>query len=242
LTGSGLLDLIQGTSGMIRIIVGLAAMLAAGSTSLADEPARFEGEWKTTLGPVTLEQKGEEVSGRIVFYKLPLKGKVDGKGLALEYDEGAVHVNANWEFEASGNAFKGTFKASNGNQGVWNGWRPDPTAASGKAGEISGLWLTDLGLMELTRDGPKVKGRYALRGRRAWTATSRGGTSTSGSRRSGRAPAGSTSTRRGPPSPARAGPTACPAGTAGRAARPPNSSSTCPWPPARSSTARPTAC
>jgi predicted esterase len=149
---------------MTRIIVGIAAILAGGATSRADEPGRFAGEWKTTLGPVTIEQKGEDVSGRIVFYKLPLKGKVDAKGLALEYDEGQIHVNANWEVDPSGNAFNGRFRASNGNQGVWNGWRPDPSAASGKAEEISGLWLTDLGLMELTRDGSKVKGRYALRG------------------------------------------------------------------------------
>ena len=149
---------------MTRIIVGIAAILAGGSTSGAAEPGRFAGEWKTTLGPVTLEPKGEEVAGKIVFYKLPLKGKVDAKGLALEYDEGTIHVNANWEFDASGNAFKGSFRASDGNQGVWNGWRPDPAAVSGQAGEFSGLWLTDLGLMELARDGSKVKGRYALRG------------------------------------------------------------------------------
>src|SRR5262249_2246982 len=38
---------------------------------------------------------------------------------------------------------------------------PEPEPGSG---EFSGLWLTDLGLMELTRDGTRVKGRYALRG------------------------------------------------------------------------------
>ena len=150
---------------MNRLIIGIAVMLASPSAFGADTPVRFAGEWKTTMGPVTLEQKaGDEVTGKIVFYRLALKGKVEGKGLALSYDEGPTHVDANWEFEPSGNAFKGKFKASNGNQGVWNGWRPDPSAAKDKPADFSGLWLTELGLMELTREGSKIKGRYALRG------------------------------------------------------------------------------
>jgi predicted esterase len=149
---------------MTRLIAGLAAILATSSASGADDLDRFAGEWKTTMGPVTLERKGDEVAGKIVFYKLPIKGKVDGKGLALGYDEGPTHVDGTWVLDPSGNAFQGSFRASNGNRGVWNGWRPDPTAAKGEPADFSGLWLTDLGLMELTRDGSKVKGRYALRG------------------------------------------------------------------------------
>jgi predicted esterase len=158
----------------MRPLAGIWAVLAGATAFAADEPARFAGEWKTTLGPVTLEQEGDEVSGKIVAFRLPLKGKVEGKGLALGYDEGKVHVDASWEFEPSGNAFKGSFRASNGNRGVWNGWRPDPSAASGKAGDFSGLWLTDLGLMELTPEGPKVKGRYALRGTSSLEGDARG--------------------------------------------------------------------
>ena len=149
---------------MTRLIAVIAAVMAGSTASGADEPGRFAGEWKTTMGPVTLEQKGDEIAGKIVFYKLPLKGKVEGKGLTLGYDEGQIHVDANWEVDPSGNAFKGTFRASNGNRGAWDGWRPDPSAVSGKAADLSGLWLTDLGLMELAVEGSKVKGRYALRG------------------------------------------------------------------------------
>lgn len=54
--------------------------------------------------------------------------------------------------------------ANNGNRGVWNGWRFDQSAAKGAPADFSGLWLTDLGLMELVRDGAKYRGRYALRG------------------------------------------------------------------------------
>ncbi len=130
----------------------------------AEQPKGFAGEWKTTMGPVTLEQSGNNVTGRIVFYGLPLKGTIKDKTLSVGYDERGSHVDATLELEPSGNEFKGTFKAANGYRGVWNGWRPDPEASKAAAADFSGLWLTDMGLMELTRDGSKVKGRYAFRG------------------------------------------------------------------------------
>jgi predicted esterase len=149
---------------MTRTIAGIAVLIAAATAFGADDPVKFAGEWKTTAGPVTLQQKGDEITGKIVFFNLPVKGKVEGKGLALSYVENQVKVDATLEFDASGNAFTGTSKASNGNQWAWNGWRADPSALTAKTADFSGLWLTDLGLMELTREGSKVKGRYALRG------------------------------------------------------------------------------
>lgn len=149
---------------MTRLIAAIAVTLVSSPISGPAEPAQFAGEWKTTMGPVKLEQKGDEISGQIVFYKLALKGKANGKGLNVGYDEGQIHVDATLELEASGNAFKGSFRASNGNRGIWNGWRPDATAATAKPIDVTGLWLTDLGLMELTADGSKLKGRYAFRG------------------------------------------------------------------------------
>jgi predicted esterase len=149
---------------MAWLIAALATVLAGGSGPGAQQAGQFTGEWKTTMGPVTFEQKGNDATGSIVFFKLPLKGKLNGKELKLGYDEGQIHVDATLSLEPSGNAFKGTFQASNGNRGVWNGWRPDPSVALGSPGQFAGLWLTNLGLMELTQDGPKVTGRYALRG------------------------------------------------------------------------------
>ncbi len=149
---------------MIRWKTAPAILFSAVVAARADELPRFGGAWKTTMGSVTLEQKGQDVTGRIEFFKLELKGKVEGKELKLGYDEGQIHVDATLGLEPSVNAFKGTFKASSGNRGFWNGWRPDPAASSGKAIDFSGLWLTDLGLMELNQEGAKFKGRYALRG------------------------------------------------------------------------------
>jgi len=142
----------------------LAPFLVGAAAYGSEERGGFAGEWKTTMGPVTFEHAGDDITGKIVFYKLPLKGKTKDKTLTVGYDEGQIHVDAKLELEPSGNAFKGTFQASNGNRGIWNGWRPDPDAIQAKPADFSGLWLTDLGLMELTHDGSKVKGRYAFRG------------------------------------------------------------------------------
>jgi hypothetical protein len=73
----------------------------------ANEPGAFSGEWKTTLGPVTFEQKGQEVTGQIIAFKLPVRGKLEGKTLVAGYDEGQIHVDAKLELDAAGTAFKG---------------------------------------------------------------------------------------------------------------------------------------
>jgi predicted esterase len=151
---------------MTRMIAGMVVLILGVTTTLADEPARFAGEWKTTAGPVIFEQKGDEVTGKIVAFNLPLKGKVEdnGRKLNVSYVENQVNVDASLEFDPSGSAFTGKCKASNGNRWDWNGWRPDPSAALGKPADFTGLWLTDLGLMELAAEGSKTMGRYALRG------------------------------------------------------------------------------
>jgi predicted esterase len=149
---------------MRRLTAALTALLVCTAACGDDQQGRFAGQWKTTFGPVTLEEKGDEVSGQIVAFKLPLKGKLDGKTLKVSYDEGQIHVNASLELEPTGHSFKGTFQASNGNRGEWSGWRPDPAAATSKTADFSGLWLTNLGLMELAQEGTQVKGRYAMRG------------------------------------------------------------------------------
>jgi predicted esterase len=151
---------------MTRMIAGMALLIAGASATGADAPARLAGEWKTTAGPVTIQQKGDEVTGKFAAFNLPFTGKVadQGKKLAISYVENGAKVDSNVEFEPSGNAFTGTSKANSGNQWTWSGWRTDPSASKGKPADFSGLWLTQMGLMELAADGSKVKGRYALRG------------------------------------------------------------------------------
>ena len=151
---------------MTRLFAGMAILIGFGPVAAADGPVKLDGEWKTTAGPVTLQQKGNEVTGKFLAFNLTLTGKVEdgGKKLAVSYTENGAKVDASLAVDPSGNAFSGTSKASNGNSWEWSGWRADPSASSGKPADFSGLWLTDLGLMELTKEGSKVKGRYALRG------------------------------------------------------------------------------
>lgn len=152
---------------MSRLSVVWVVLLGWGSILAADEPGRFAGEWKTTAGPVTFEQEGDEVTGKFLAFNLPLKGRVEdgGRKLAVSYTERGQKVDANLALDASGLGFTGRSRAGNGNSWEWSGWRPDPAArAKGKPADFAGLWLTDLGLMELAAEGAKVRGRYALRG------------------------------------------------------------------------------
>jgi hypothetical protein len=72
--------------------------------------------------------------------------------------------NGEFTLDASGSAFQGKIELANGRSREWNGWRPDPKPKRDKSVSLPGLWLTDLGLMELSSDGRDVKGRLALRG------------------------------------------------------------------------------
>ncbi len=132
----------------------------------ADEPSgQFQGEWRTTIGLVKLDQKGDAVTGTYgPGDKFPLKGSVKNNTLTFEYEEGQAKGDGRFTLDSTGNAFTGGFQIRNGQSGYWNGWRPDAKAPIDKPGGYSGLWLTDLGLMELTQDGAKVSGHYALRG------------------------------------------------------------------------------
>ena len=114
---------------------------------------------------VKLEQKGDAVTGTYGNNdQFPFKGTAKGNVLTFEFTEGQVKGDGEFTIDDTGNAFTGTFQVRNGRRGDWNGWRPDPKATTGKPAAFAGLWLTDLGLMELTQTGADVQGKYALRG------------------------------------------------------------------------------
>jgi predicted esterase len=146
------------------ILAAVVCTLTVAAT--ADEPGGpFHGQWRTTIGPVTLEQKGDLVTGTYgPGGRFPMKGTAQGNVFKFEYEEGQVKGDGRFTLDPSGNAFSGGFQVRNGRSGAWNGWRPDPKAPGDKQASYAGLWLTDLGLMELTQEGAKVKGEYALRG------------------------------------------------------------------------------
>ena len=149
----------------MKAVLSFLLGLTWATSTLVDDPPPFDGEWRTTIGLVKLSQKGDDVTGTYGNPgQFPLKGSVKGKTLTFEYTEGAARGNGQFTLDNSGNAFTGGFQVQNGQGGVWNGWRPDPSIAKGEPGKFAGLWLTDLGLMELEQTEAKVKGRYALRG------------------------------------------------------------------------------
>jgi predicted esterase len=150
-------------AGQIAAWGWLVCMMAA-PAGAADEAA-FDGEWRTSIGIVKLKQTGGDVTGAYGNSgEFTLKGTVEGKKLTFEYHEGQATGDAHWTLDDSGHAFRGGFKIRNGQAGGWEGWRPDPDAPKGKPADLGGLWLTDLGLMELEQTGDKVKGRFALAG------------------------------------------------------------------------------
>ena len=227
---------------MRLLIAVLSPFLVEAAACGAEHQGGFAGEWKTTMGPVSFEQTGGEVTGKIVFYKLPLECKVKDKTLNVGYDEGQIHVDAKLELEPSGNSFKGTFQASNGNRGVWNGWRPVPGATQAKPADFTGLWLTDLGLMELTSEGSKVKGRYAFRGTSSLDGEVKGRHLEFHIKAFRTGPGWFDLDEKGTSLAGAGAPTACPAGTAGTAAKPPSLLATYRSSRARSFKDRPATC
>ncbi len=150
---------------ILAIFASLSTLLAAAAVSAADPAKSFQGEWRTTIGIVKLEQTGNTVTGTYgLGGRFPLKGTVKDDVLTFEYTEGQAKGDGRFALDESGNSFTGTFQVRNGRAGNWNGWRPDPKAPTGKPASFAGLWLTELGLMDLTQEGPAVKGEYALRG------------------------------------------------------------------------------
>ncbi len=72
----------------------LAISFLASTVLGADDASRFAGEWQTSRGPLTLEAKGIELTGRLVFWRLPVKGQVKDGKLVLGYDEGQLHFDS----------------------------------------------------------------------------------------------------------------------------------------------------
>jgi predicted esterase len=82
----------------------------------------------------------------------------------IQFREGQNTGEAKCTLDESGRSFRGSFKTATGTTGEWNGWRPDPDSPRGAPAKLAGLWLTDLGLMELEQTGDRAKGHYAVRG------------------------------------------------------------------------------
>jgi predicted esterase len=157
---------LNSTAQTILQFAALSILAAAtfGSARAAEE-SNFDGEWRTTIGAVNLKQSGDKVTGTYGNVgEFTLEGTVENNKLSFKYDEGQTSGKATWTLDKSGHSFRGGYQIRGGQAGEWHGWRPDPDAAGDKQADMSGLWLTDLGLMELVQTADKIKGRFALGG------------------------------------------------------------------------------
>src|SRR5215212_9502875 len=125
-------------------------------TALLTMPAAasdFGGEWRTSFGTASLKQAGDHVAGTYgEGATFTLEGNVAGDTLTFEYQEGPARGSGQWVLDKSTLSFHGSFQVQGGRAGEWEGWRPDPKAPEApRRADVSGLWLTDLGLMELAQ-------------------------------------------------------------------------------------------
>ena len=67
-----------------------ALVLCVGKAAEAEDGGPFQGEWRTTIGIVNLNQQGNQVTGTNgTAGQFKLKGTVsEGKVLTFEYEEG----------------------------------------------------------------------------------------------------------------------------------------------------------
>jgi predicted esterase len=137
---------------MKHLISAFVLIIAVVPAAADDQVGPFQGEWRTTLSVVKLTQNGDEVTGTYGNAgQFSIKGTAKERELTFEFQEGKAKGDATFTLDDSGNAFTGSFQVRGGRSGNWNGWRPDPKATLGElqAARFAGLWLTDLGLMEL---------------------------------------------------------------------------------------------
>jgi predicted esterase len=124
----------------------------------------FTGQWHTSFGIVTLTQTGNAITGTYGnAQQFTLKGTASNNQLSFEY-EGLTAGDGTWTLNDTGLSFYGTYKNRTGQSGAWEGWQPDPQTLKAKPANLTGLWLTDFGLMYLKQTGDKVTGHFALHG------------------------------------------------------------------------------
>jgi predicted esterase len=145
--------------------IRLLAVFACAQGSLQAEDKTFYGEWKTSLGAIEIKQEGDGLTVNFKMSRIPpVKGELKNRTATLSYQEGNNKGDASIKLDDVGRSFSGWFRYNGGPEQPFNGWRPDPESLKKPEGKFGGLWLTSLGLMELTQKEKKVEGRFALRG------------------------------------------------------------------------------
>ena len=104
----------------LRMLVVVLAC-APGGARAADS---IQGEWRTSLGVVTLSQEGESVTASFKAAGVPpLKGSLKDKTANLAFREESAGGQATFTLDNSGRAFTGWLQRGNGPRRPWNGWK-----------------------------------------------------------------------------------------------------------------------
>ncbi len=98
---------------ILAIMASLGLTLTAAAIQAAGPDGSFQGEWRTTLSTVKLEQKGNEVTGTYGNDKqFPLKGTAKDNVLTFEFTEGQVKGDGRYELDDIGQRVQGHVSSS----------------------------------------------------------------------------------------------------------------------------------
>ena len=145
-------------SGIVVVFLILFPIRAA-----ADEAKGFSGQWETTYGLMTLEQKDDYVSGQYLMdgARCSIEGKVESRRLQFKYREPKASGEGWFELNADGDQFSGSWRENGAS--VWMSWVG--TRAKDLRDTFAGVWETSFGRMRLVEnDDGEVRGIYALEG------------------------------------------------------------------------------
>ena len=144
-----------------RIVVVFLLLLSIQAS--AAKAKDFSGQWETTYGLMTLEQKGVSVSGQYIMggERCSIEGKVQNRRLDFKYREPNASGEGWFELDAGGDRFSGSWR-ENGSS-VWMPWVGTRTTDLRKT--FAGVWETSFGRMRLieNEDG-EVRGIYSFEG------------------------------------------------------------------------------
>lgn len=149
----------------IHVLFAGLALASSGwqLAAFADDSAEgWTGEWVTDLGLMKLEQFGQQVSGSYGAAG-EVEGSINGDRFEGAYMNGASVGSVQLSLKDNREAFAGAWR--NGPQtGAWRGWKKNPQATEQPTADFSGVWLSSLGVMQLTQQGEKVTGSYGAEG------------------------------------------------------------------------------
>lgn len=102
------------------------------------DPPSFEGAWRTSFGPMRLEQADGRVSGTYGFAdELAIEGAVADGVLTFEAREPNGTSRGSLELWPDGETFTGTFRFESGAERFWGGYRSGKPLPRPRPGEVT---------------------------------------------------------------------------------------------------------